>query len=65
MTFIAFEPERRIERHVFRGTFRTPQRSSSFGWLTIGVKASVVSSNLAAMSDDEVIVAWGGLIMLD
>ena len=31
----------------------------SFGWTTIGVKASMAASNLAAMSDDEVIVTWG------
>ena len=59
MTFPDFEPARRIERHICRGTFWTPRSSSSLGWPTIGVKASMAASNLVAMSDDQVIVAWG------
>ena len=59
MTFLAFEPERRIARHIWRRTFLTPLRSLSVGWPTMGVKAFMAASNLAEMSDDEVIVAWG------
>ena len=59
MTFPEFEPARRIERHVCRRTVRAPWRSLSFGWPGIGVKASMAASNLAVMSDDEVIAVWG------
>ena len=54
--FSIFEPARRVERHVCRSTFCTPQRSLSFGWPAIGVKALMETSNLAEMLDDEVIV---------
>ena len=65
MIFPAFDPARRIERHIWRRNFCTLQRSSSFGWLAIGVKSSMAASNLEAMSDNEVIVAWGGLLTVD
>ena len=44
---------------MYRMTLRTPQRSLSLGWMTIGVKALMGASDLGAMSEDEVIVAWG------
>ena len=59
MTLPAFEPARQIYRHVCRRTLRTPWRSLSLGLPTIGTKASMADSNLAVMSEDEVIVAWG------
>ena len=59
MTLPAFELTRRTERHVWRKTFLTPQRSLSFGWLTMGVKASMLASNFADMSVDEVIFILG------
>ena len=36
----------------------TIQRSSSFGWPTRGVKALMAASNLATISDDDIIVVW-------
>ena len=55
VTLPGSEPARQTDRNILGRIFCTSQSSLSFGGLTTDMKDAIVASNLAAMSDVEII----------
>ena len=60
MTLPDLEPESWMDKQIWRSTFRTLRRSSSFEGPTMGASVAIAASNLAVISDVVVIIAVVG-----